>query len=78
MSAPVIWLGIPAAASLILWAIRSERWTAIFGGSLALFLSLLAIAIPIDQAILFGNLSIRIAPVLEIFGRRFILSGPTR
>lgn len=75
MSAPVIWLGIPAAASLILWAIRSERWTAIFGGSLALILSLLAIAIPIDQAILFGNLSIRVAPVLEIFGRRFIISG---
>jgi NADH:ubiquinone oxidoreductase subunit 2 (subunit N) len=75
MSAPVIWLGIPAAAALILWAIRSERWTAIFGGSLALILSLLAIALPIDQAILFGNLSIRIAPVLEIFGRRFIISG---
>jgi formate hydrogenlyase subunit 3/multisubunit Na+/H+ antiporter MnhD subunit len=75
MNAPVIWLGIPAAAALILWAIRSERWTAIFGGSLALILSLLAIAIPIDQAILFGNLSIRIAPVFEIFGRRFIISG---
>jgi NADH-quinone oxidoreductase subunit N len=75
MSAPIIWLGIPAAASLILWAIRSERWTAIFGGSLALILSLLAIAIPIDQAILIGNLSIRISPVLEIFGRRFIISG---
>jgi formate hydrogenlyase subunit 3/multisubunit Na+/H+ antiporter MnhD subunit len=74
MSAPVIWLGIPAIASLILWAIRSERWTAILGGSLALILSLLAIAIPIDQAILFGNLSIRIDPVLEIFGRRFIIS----
>ncbi len=74
MSAPVIWLGIPAIASIILWAIRSERWTAILGGSLALILSLLAIAIPIDQAILFGNLSIRIDPVLELFGRRFIIS----
>jgi formate hydrogenlyase subunit 3/multisubunit Na+/H+ antiporter MnhD subunit len=75
MSAPVIWLGIPAAASMVLWAIRSERWTAILGGSLALILSLLAIAIPIDQAVLIGNLSIRIAPVLEIFGRRLIISG---
>jgi formate hydrogenlyase subunit 3/multisubunit Na+/H+ antiporter MnhD subunit len=75
LNAPVLWLGIPAAASIILWAIRSERWTAILGGSLALVLSLLAIAIPIDQAILVGGFSIRIAPVFEIFGRRFILSG---
>jgi formate hydrogenlyase subunit 3/multisubunit Na+/H+ antiporter MnhD subunit len=75
MSAPVIWLGIPAGAAVLLWAIRSERWTAILGGSLAIFLSLLAISIPIDQAILIGNLSIRIAPVFEIFGRRFILSS---
>jgi NADH-quinone oxidoreductase subunit N len=75
MSAPVIWLGIPAVAAVILWAIRSERWTAILGGSLAMVLSLLAVLIPIDQAILIGNLSIRIAPVFEIFGRRFILSS---
>ena len=40
MSAPVIWLGIPAVAAVLLWAIRSERWTAILGGSLALILSI--------------------------------------
>jgi len=75
MNAPVIWLGIPVLAALGLWAIRSEKWTAIIGGSLALVLSFLAIAIPIDQAILIGNLSIRISPVYEILGRKFILTS---
>ncbi len=75
MSAPVIWLGIPVVAAVLFWAIRSERWTAILGGSLALILSILAAVIPIDQAILLGNISIRIASTFEILGRRFILSS---
>lgn len=75
MNAPVIWLGIPVVAAAVLWFIRSERWTATLGGSLAFILCLLAIAIPIDQALLIGNLSIRITPLYEIFGRRFILSA---
>jgi NADH-quinone oxidoreductase subunit N len=75
MNAPVIWLGMPALAAIGLWAIRSEKWTAILGGSLALTLSLMAVALPIDQAILLGNISIRISPVYEILGRKFILSS---
>ena len=75
MSAPLIWLGIPIAAAIPIWFVRSEKWTAILGGSLALFLCIFALAIPIDQAILLGNVSVRISPTLEIFGRRFVLSG---
>lgn len=75
MNAPIIWLGLPVVASLLLWAIRSERWTAILGGSFALTMSLLATVIPIDHAILIGNISIRISSTYEIFGRRFILSS---
>jgi NADH-quinone oxidoreductase subunit N len=75
MNAPVIWLALPALAALGLWAIRSEKWTAIIGGVFTLLLCLLAIALPIDQAVLIGNLSIRISPIYEVFGRKFILSS---
>ena len=75
MSAPVIWIGIPIMVAIPLLFIRSEKWTAILGGILAFFLCILAAALPINQAILIGNLSIRIDPVFAIFGRRFILSG---
>jgi NADH-quinone oxidoreductase subunit N len=75
MSAPVIWLGIPVLAAILFWAIRSNRWTAIFGGSFALVLCLLAIVLPIDQAILIGGVSIRISSVYDILGRKFVLSS---
>jgi NADH-quinone oxidoreductase subunit N len=75
LSAPVIWLGIPVGAAVLLWAITSERWTAILGGGLALSLSVLAAIIPIDRAILIGSISIRVASTFELLGRRFILSS---
>jgi NADH-quinone oxidoreductase subunit N len=75
MNGPAIWLGIPAVAGLGLWAVRSERLTAILGGSLTLVLCLMALAIPIDQAFLIAGLSFKISPVYTILGRQFILTS---
>src|SRR5688572_15376883 len=52
-----------------------QRTKVIVGGSTALFLSLLALAIPIDSALLIGPLSIKIAPGVQILGRSLVL-GP--
>ena len=43
------------------------------GGSLALLLALAALIVPIDQALQIGNFSLKIAPAIQILGRRLIL-----
>lgn len=74
MNAPLIWLGLPLIAASFLWLIRRNDWVAGIGGGLAAILSLAAAFLPIDAPVRLGGLSIRIAPVMEILGRRFVLA----
>ena len=73
MSAPLLWIIIPAAAAVISLLIRNQRILSIVGGSLALLLALIALVIPIDQALQIGNLSLKIAPAIQVLGRRLVL-----
>jgi len=73
MSAPLIWIILPAALSIPAMLIRSQRLLSILGGSLAVSLALVAFVIPIDQALQIGNLSLKIAPDFNILGRSLIL-----
>ncbi|MBN1454477.1 MAG: hypothetical protein JW963_25895 [Anaerolineales bacterium] len=73
MSAPLIWIILPAALAIPAMLINHQRILSVLGGSLAMLLALLALIIPIDQAFQIGNFSFKIAPAIEILGRRLIL-----
>jgi NADH-quinone oxidoreductase subunit N len=74
MSAPLLWIILPAALAIPAMLIDNQRILSIFGGSLAVLLALVALIIPIDQALQIGSFSLKIAPSIEILGRRLILA----
>jgi len=74
MNAPNIWIIIPLTAGVILLFISSSRGTTLVGGAIAAFLSLAALIIPIDQALLLGSFSFKIASTVEILGRTLVLN----
>jgi len=73
MSAPLLWIIIPAIVGLLVLLTSHQRILSMLGGSLTLILALLALTIPIDLAIQIGNLSLKISPAIEILGRRLVL-----
>lgn len=73
MSAPVLWIFLPLALSGFSLLFRRERLLTILGGTGALFLSLLALLLPIDIALRFGSLSFKLAGSLDVLGRSFVL-----
>jgi len=73
MSAPLLWIILPAAIAVGLLPVRNQRILTVMGASLAFFLAFLALIVPIDQALQIGNLSFKIAPAIQILGRRLIL-----
>ena len=73
MSAPIIWIIFPAAVAIPALLINNQRILSILGGSVAVLLALTAVIIPIDQALQIGGFSLKIAPAIDILGRRLIL-----
>lgn len=73
MSAPLLWIILPAVIGIATILINNQRILSILGGSLAVLLALLALIIPIDQALQIGDFSFKIAPAIQILGRRLIL-----
>jgi NADH-quinone oxidoreductase subunit N len=73
MSAPLLWIILPAAIAVAAMLIRNQRVLSIAGGSLAMLLALIALIIPIDQALQIGEFSFKIAPAIQILGRRLVL-----
>jgi len=78
MSAPVLWIFLPLAISVILWLLQSrEHLTARLGSAAAFFLAFLAWVIPIG-AIRLGPLAFRINPSFFILGRSLTLDNQDR
>lgn len=79
MSAPLIWIVFPGAASLFLWFTRRKIIrTTVLAALLCLLLGLLAIFSPLGQRIALGPLSFQIQPELSLVGRKFILENTDR
>lgn len=75
MNAPIIWIVFPfLSGALILFLLR-EKYSAYIGGAISALLSLTALFLPIDTALLIGSVSIKISPAISFFGRSFEL-GP--
>ena len=73
MNAPTLWILLPLALGGFSYLFRREHFLAILGGTSALILSLLAILIPIDTALLVGSFSFKLAGSLNVLGRSFVL-----
>ncbi|HNN14208.1 MAG TPA: proton-conducting transporter membrane subunit [Anaerolineales bacterium] len=74
MSAPILWIGLPFVAGILILFFLQERFSAWFGGGVAAILSIIALLIPIDTALLLGSISIKISPAIQFFGRGFELN----
>lgn len=75
MNAPILWIVLPFLAGAIILFLFSEKYSAYIGGGVAAFLSLVALFIPIDTALLLGPLSLKISPAIQVFGRSFEFSA---
>jgi formate hydrogenlyase subunit 3/multisubunit Na+/H+ antiporter MnhD subunit len=75
MNAPVIWIGFPGIVSVVALIFRNRRFLTLFGGVIAVLLASIAYAIPIDQALQIGSVTLKINPTLEILGRRLIITA---
>ena len=74
MSAPILWIAVPFVLGVLILFVLSERYAAYVGGTISTILAAIAFFIPIDTALLFGNVSLKISPAIEFFGRSFELS----
>jgi formate hydrogenlyase subunit 3/multisubunit Na+/H+ antiporter MnhD subunit len=74
MSAPFLWILLPFGLGGLSLLIRRERILTIIGGTTTLFLSLLALFLPIDTALLIGSVSFKLEGSLSVLGRSFVLS----
>lgn len=69
MSAPVLWIFVPFGMGVAALFLRSQRVLTVLSGSLSLFLMLLALLIPIDQALLVAGVSFKVSPSIQVLGR---------
>jgi NADH-quinone oxidoreductase subunit N len=76
MSAPILWIVLPAiAAVLLLLLLRDERATAIIGSIVSAVLALTAWLLSIDTAYTISTFSFKISPSLDILGRQLTLTA---
>lgn len=69
MSAPFLWIVSPFLAGGFILFFLKNRYASLAGGSVSAVLSLAALILPIDAALLVGSFSIKISPSIKILGR---------
>lgn len=76
MNAPIIWIGIPFFAALILGVLNRKKTLVNLSASiLSLLLAIFSWIIPLDSVISVGNFSFSVESVFGILGRRLILTS---
>jgi len=73
MSAPVLWIGVPLVIGVVALLFSSERAAARAGGVTCLILAGIALTVPVDEALLLGPFSLKIASSAFLFGRSLVL-----
>lgn len=73
MNAPTLWIIIPLLVAVIALFVRNQRILTYLGVGVSLILAVIALFVPIDQAFQVGNVSVKISPVVDIFGRTLTL-----
>lgn len=79
MSAPLIWVGLPIGVAALLFATRTFRlWTFSLGLFTSVWLWILAMLLPIGQAVSLSGRTFIISERFSILGRDFILLNTDR
>lgn len=79
MSAPIIWILVPAIVAIGLFALnRFRRFSLDLGIIILLTLAGLAYILPIGETLTLGPISLRISDTFTLLGRRFILPSTDR
>ncbi len=79
MSAPILWIGLPAATAIILFLFRNfPRVVLVLGILISAFLWAAALLLPIEQVVNIGSTAFRIGESFNILGRQFILRDVDR
>lgn len=77
MSTPLLWIFLPIGIGIFTLLVRNERTAALIGGITALALTGLGLIVPIDVALRFGPLSLKVASTVLLFGRSLVLDSTT-
>ena len=79
MSAPLLWIVIPAGISLLLILLRNHHQLVIWAGVLlSLWLFVMALLLPVEEIITFGARTFKLNESLFVLGREFILTDTDR
>ena len=78
MNAPLIWIGIPLAAAVVLWFLQSRRAATYIVGGVCFLLMLLALLLPINSLITLGPWTLRLDDSFHLLGRTFIIGDQDR
>jgi formate hydrogenlyase subunit 3/multisubunit Na+/H+ antiporter MnhD subunit len=76
MSAPVLWIAVPMIVGVVTLLLFHTRAIALAGAATCLALALIALAIPIDEALRIGPVSFKIASTASLLGRSFVVPAP--
>jgi NADH:ubiquinone oxidoreductase subunit 4 (subunit M) len=74
MSAPSLWIFLPLLIAFVTLIIGRERFSTVLGGLTAAALSITALLIPVDTALLIGPISFKLASTFQILGRSLVIS----
>ena len=75
MNAPFLWIILPILVGGFTLLLLDEHSIAITGGLVSLVLAGIALVVPIDEAMGFGPISIKIASSVSFLGRSLVLSA---
>jgi len=75
LSAPVLWIVVPLLVGAVAMLVLSERTSALLGGVTCVLLAVAALAIPIDEALLVGPISLKIGSTATLLGRNLIIGA---
>jgi NADH-quinone oxidoreductase subunit N len=75
MNAPFIWIILPILVGGFTLMLINEHSIAITGGVMSFVLAGIALVVPIDEAMLFGPFSIKVASSVSFLGRSLVLSA---
>ena len=75
MNAPFIWIILPILVGGFTLLLLDEHSIAVAGGLVSLALAGIALVVPIDEALAFGPISIKVSSSVSFLGRSLVLSA---
>jgi formate hydrogenlyase subunit 3/multisubunit Na+/H+ antiporter MnhD subunit len=79
MSAPLIWIVLPGVMALLLFLLRERQILVIWAGVLlSLWFLVMAVTLPVEEVVTFGQRTFKLSESLVVLGREFILTDADR